>query len=321
MLANRSPACKSRLYRARMSRYRDIRRFVQRALSAPSIALITVVGASIMVPMSAVTPYAGASTVRTCNVNALHLEVDFDGPGNPSGAMVLEDLTKRTCELSGQPHVEVFSSSHRELKLSESMFEFTPHLPPPAAPILISASHPWAVVEMRWCGFPTNYSRVSVRFPGWSHSVILKETIIEFEPPVCRHSAASQLAVDDVRRLSAEGIAGRHSRVTVSPSSHLRDGERVRVTVSSFGLGAKFFVSECADAEDVSPAGCGGQLALQNFGLTNMIGDGSYVVTVKNVAATGRSPKGPFLACVSSCVLVASGGIGGANSYATLRFG
>jgi hypothetical protein len=320
MLATRSPACKRRLYRAHMSRFRDIRRFVQRALSAPTIALITVASASIVAPMSVVTPYAGASTVPTCNVNDLQLEVDFDGPGNPSGAIVLEDLTQQTCEIFGQPHVEVFSSSHRELKLSESMFEFTPRLLPPAAPILISASHPWAVVEMRWCGFPVKYSRVIVRFPGWAHSVILKESTIEFEPPVCRHSGASQLAVDDVRRLSAEGIAGRQPRVSVSPSSNLRDGEKVRVTVSSFGLGAKFFVSECADATDVSPAGCGGQLALQNFGLTNMIGDGSYVVTVKNVAATGLSPNGPIHTCVNSCVLVATGGEGGASSYATLRF-
>jgi hypothetical protein len=280
-----------------------------------------ILGANAILPSSVLAPDAGSSTVRTCNVNALQLDVDFNGPGNPSGAIVLQDLTKQTCEISGQPRVEVFSAPHRELKLSESMFEFTPRLPPPHAPVIISASHAWAVVEMRWCGFPTKYSRVDIRFPGWTRSVIIKESTIAFEPPACRHSGASQLAVDDVRRLSAQGIVGRRSQVEVTPSSHLRSGEKVRVTVSGFGLGAKFFVSECADAKDVSAAGCGGQLALQDFGLTNMIGDGSYVVTLKNVAATGSSPIGPFLTCVNSCVLVATGGEGGANSYAPIHFG
>jgi hypothetical protein len=303
-----------------MSRLRDRCRFLPRPLGATWVALMIVAGAAVL-PSSVVSPYAGASTVRICNVNALQVDVDFNGPGNPSGAMVLQDLTKQTCEISGQPQVEVFTSSHRELKLSESMFEYTPSLPPPDAPIIISASHDWAVVEMRWCGFPTRYSRVDIRFPGWKHSVIIKESTIEFEPPSCRHSGASQLAVDDVRRLNAQGIAGRHSHVTVTPSSNLRNGEKVRVTVSGFGLGAKFFVSECANAKDVSAAGCGGQLALQDFGLTNMIGNGSYVVTVKNAAATGPSPTKPFLTCVESCVLVATGGEGGANSYAPLHFG
>jgi hypothetical protein len=294
---------------------------LRRVLGALSVALTTVVGALIVTPATLDTSYAGASSVPACNADALLMNVDFNGPGNPSGAIVIQGLTKRTCEISGQPQVDAFTSSNRELKLTESMFEFTPKLAPPPAPILISASHPWAVVEMRWCGFPASYSRVGIRFRGWTHSLSVKETTIAFEPPACSQSGASQLAVDVVRRLSAMGIAGRPSHVTVTPSFNLRNGEKVRVTVSSFGLGAKFFVSECADAKDVNPAGCGGQLALQIFGLTNMIGDGSYVVTVKNVAATGRSPKGPFVACVSDCVLMATSGEGGANSYAALGFG
>jgi hypothetical protein len=304
-----------------MSRLRDTCRFILRALGTTSVALAIGVGTTAVLPSSVVAPKVGASTVRTCNVNDLQMNVDFNGPGNPSGAIILQDLTNRICEIRGQPQVLVFSSSHRELKLSESMFEFTPRLAPPGAPVIISASHAWAVVEMRWCGFPAPYSRIDIRFPGWTHSVIIKESTIEFEPPACRHSGAIQLAVDDVRRLNAEGIAGRPSRVRVSPSSNLRTGEKVRVTVSSFGLGAKFFVSECADARDVSAAGCGGQLALQDFGLTNMMGDGSFVVTVKNVAATGPSPEGQLLPCVNRCVLVATGGEGGAHSYAPLRFG
>lgn len=311
----------SPLYPARMSRSRDMFHLGQRALGALSLALMAVVGALIVTPATFDISYAGASRVPACNANALLVSVDFNGPENPSGAIVIQGRTKRTCEISGQPQVDAFTSSNRELRLTESMFEFTPKLAPPAAPILISASHLWAVVEMRWCGFPTEYSRVGIRFRGWTHSVILKETTIGFEPPVCRHSGASQLAVDVVRRLSAMGIAGRPSHVRVTPSSNLRSGEKVRVTVSGFGVGAKFFVSECADAKDVSLGGCGGQLALQNFGLTNMIGAGSYVFTVKNVAPKGLSPDGPFLKCVSNCVLMATGGIGGANSYATLRFG
>ena len=304
-----------------MSRRGDLGRFLRRALLAPSLALLTVLGASTVTPTSVVTSLAGATTVRTCTVNDLQMNVDFNGPGNPSGAMVLQDLTTRSCELSGQPQIKVFSSAHRELNLSESMFEFSPPLSPPNSPVVISATHPWAVVEMRWCGFPRDYSRVNVRFPGWTHSVVIKESTIEFEPPACTRVGATQLAVDDVRRLSAEGIAGRTSRVTVTPSSNLRNGEKVRVTVSGYGLGVKFFVSECAEAKDVSSAGCGGQLALQNYGLTNMIGDGSYVVAVKNVAATGGSPSSLLVRCLTNCVLVASTGAGGTSDYARLRFG
>jgi hypothetical protein len=321
MLAERSPACKSRLYRARMSRYRDIRRFVQRAISAASLVLMTVVGGSILTATAVASSNAGAATIPTCNANTLLLNISFNGPSDPSGAIVLQGQTERTCKITGQPHVDVFTSSNRKLNLSESMFEFTPRLAPPAAPIVISTAQPWAVVEMRWCGFPAKYSRVSVRFPGWTRAIVIKESAIFFEPPPCRRLGASQLAVDDVRRLSAAGITGRHSHVVVSPSSDLHNGEKVRVTVSGFGLGAKFFVSECAAATDVSPGGCGGQLALQDFGLTNMIGDGSYVVTVKNVAAIGLSPKGPFRMCAANCVLTVTGGGGGANSYAPIRFG
>jgi hypothetical protein len=295
--------------------------FLRHASGPVLVALVTVIGVLIVIPGSFITSYAGASTVPTCTANQLLLIVAFNGPGNPSGAMIIQGRTTQTCELSGQPRMDVFSASNRELRLPESMFEFTPKLAPPASPIVISPSHLWAVVELRWCGFPSSYSRVGLRFPGWTHSLSIPESTIKFEPPACRQSGASQLAVDVIRRFSASGIVGRPSHVTVTPASNLRNGEKVRVTVSGYGLGAKFFVSECADAKDVSPGGCGGQLALQNFGLTNMMGSGSYVVTVKNVAATGLSPKGPFRTCLNNCVLTATGGEGGANSYVPLRFG
>lgn len=290
----------------------------RRALDASLSALMTVVVT--LIPVLFDVPHARASTSPVCNAHALLVNLDFDGPGNPSGAMVIQPLTKGICELSGQPQIEVFTSSHRKLKLSESTFEFTPRLPPPASPILLSPTHPWAVVEMSWCGFAAKYSQIDVRFPGWKHFLAVNQNI-GFDPPACVGTRASQLAIDVIRRLTARGIAGRHSHVAVTPSSILRNGEKVRVSVSGFGLGAKFFVSECANAQEVNPAGCGGQLALQSFGLTNMIGDGSSVVTVRNRAATGLSPKGPFLACLRNCVLVATSGEGGASSYATLRFG
>jgi hypothetical protein len=303
-----------------MSRPRDIGR-LRRVITAPMIAVATVVGASMVMPFPIVDSHAGASIVPVCTAKDLLTNIDFNGPGNPSGAIVLQGQTKQTCELSGQPRVEVFTSSDREIKVPESMFEFTPHLAPPSAPIVISPAQPWAVVEMRWCGFPTKYSRVSVRFPGWAHAVLIEESSIYFEPPTCRRLGARQLAVDDVRRLSAEGIAGRQSHVTVSPSSHLVNGERVRVTVSGYGLGVKFFVSECAEAKDASNTGCGGQLALQRFGLTNMMGTGSIVVTVKNLAASGFPSKGPLVRCLANCVLVASTGGGETGDYAPLLFG
>jgi hypothetical protein len=177
---------------------------------------------------------------------------------------------------------------------------------------------------MSWCGFPSSYSRIGLRFRGWQHSFSIKAVSIapqSFTPPACSDKHKSQLAVDSVRKLTPKGIAGRSPTVTVNPSNHLHNGEKVTVTVTGFGLGTKFFLSECASVKDVNSRGCGEQLAGQPFGLTNMIGTGSYDFDVTSTAAAKTNQPRPNYSCSDDCVLVVTGGSGGSVFYAKVGFG
>lgn len=295
--------------------------------AALAFALTLVAWASISVGIPFNTVRSGAAIVPTCRPNELNIAIDFNGPGNPEGAIVLNTSADQTCVLSGQPGLKFFNSSNRQLNLSESRFQFTPALPAPTVPILLTPSAPWAVVEMSWCGFPGTFSRLGLRFRGWQHSLSIKEntfgaaSFISFTPPMCSIKRESRLSVDVVRKLTAKGIAGRTPTVTVSPSGNLHNGEKVRVTVSGFDIGAKFFLSECADVRDVSSGGCGQQLATQPFGLTNMLGTGSYDFDVTSLAAARAYHLRPVYRCRDDCVLVATGGFGGSVWYARLGFG
>lgn len=111
-----------------------------------------------------------------------------------------------------------------------------------------------------------------------------------------------------------------HPTVTVTPSVHLADEQRVQVTVSGFGQGGKFWISECADAADANPAGCGDQLAAQPFGVTDDSGTGSFHFTVTTTAATKPYNSTALQPCTDQCVLVATVGIGGGYAYAPLIF-
>lgn len=283
------------------------------ALAALAFALTLVAWASISVDIPFSTVRSGAATVPTCLPNQLNIAIDFNGPGNPDGAIVLNTSANQKCVLSGQPGLTFFNSSNRQLKLSESGFQFSPALPAPRSPILLTPSTPWAIVEMSWCSFPGTFSRVGLRFRGWRHSLSIKEntfgaaSFASFTPPTCTSKGKSSLPVDVVRKLTAKGIAGRTPTVTVSPSSNLHNGEKVRVTVSGFDIGAKFFLSECANVRDVNSGGCGQQLATQPFGLTNMLGTGSYDFDVTSLAATKAYHLRPLYRCRDNCVLVATG--------------
>ncbi len=289
------------------------------------LALISWAPISVGIPFNTVR--SGAANVPTCLPNELNIAIDFNGPGNPDGAIVLNTSASQTCELSGQPGLKFFNSSNRQLKLSESRFQFTPALPAPADPILLTPSAPWAVVEMSWCGFPGTFTRVGLRFRGWRHSLSIKEntfgaaSFTSFTPPRCSSNRDGRLSVDVVRKLTAKGIAGRPPMVSVSRSSNLHNGEKVRVTVSGFDIGAKFFLSECANVRDVNSGGCGQQLATQPFGLTNMLGTGSYDFDVTSMAAAKAYHLRPLYRCRDDCVLVVTGGFGGSVWYARLGFG
>jgi len=294
------------------------------ALVASTIALSFITWTLLPTPRTTDAVRAGASSLSTCLPSELQVAVVFNGPGNPSGAIVLNTNANQTCVLSGQPNLKVFNLSNRLPKLSESKFQFTPALPSPVAPILLTPSAPWAVVEMKWCGFSSSYSRIRLRFHGWQHSIFIRADTIapkSFTPPACSGKDKNQLAVDFVRKLTAKGITGRSPTVEVHPSIDLRNGEKVKVTVSGFGLDSKFFLSECASASDVNSGGCGQQLALQPFGLTDMIGTGSYEFYVTKTAAAKTNQSLPSYSCSDTCVLVVTGGFGASVSFIRIRFG
>lgn len=107
--------------------------------------------------------------------------------------------------------------------------------------------------------------------------------------------------------------------VSVRPSTSLVDGQRIQVTVSGFGQGGKFFLSECATPADANSAGCGQQLASQPFGVTDASGKGSHGFIVRTSAGTTRNSTG-FQRCTDLCVLVATVGVGFGYTYVPLRF-
>ena len=108
-------------------------------------------------------------------------------------------------------------------------------------------------------------------------------------------------------------------KVTVAPSRNLKNGENVTVSVTGFGSGGKFFISECASASDANSAGCGRQLAAQIFGVTNSDGSGSFPFTVNTEA--GLKPYNNARAqCTDQCMIVATVGIGFGFAYAPIEF-
>lgn len=109
-------------------------------------------------------------------------------------------------------------------------------------------------------------------------------------------------------------------KVFVTPSVNLRQGQLIRVSVTGFGVGGKFFLSECASSTDANSVGCGHQLAAQPFGVTNSSGAGTFIFTVTNSASTAPYSNGDIRGCVNQCVLVATVGSGGGFAYATLHF-
>ncbi|MCL5076669.1 MAG: neocarzinostatin apoprotein domain-containing protein [Actinobacteria bacterium] len=109
-------------------------------------------------------------------------------------------------------------------------------------------------------------------------------------------------------------------KVLVTPSVNLRQGQQVRVSVTGFGVGGKFFLSECAGSADANSSGCGIQLAAQPFGVTNSSGAGTVIFTLTSSASTTPYNDTDIQTCVNQCVLVATVGSGGGFAYASLHF-
>jgi len=107
-------------------------------------------------------------------------------------------------------------------------------------------------------------------------------------------------------------------RVVVTPSTDLTNGQTVKVSVTGFGAGGKFYLSECASAADANPKGCGPPLGL--FGVTNTTGTGSHAFTVSSTAPTRPYTTPSTLPCTDQCVIVATVGIGYGYAYAPITF-
>ena len=266
---------------------------------------------------------ADATVLPTCSPTAIQTMVVFNGPGNPYGNLTLSSSLRRLCSLSGRPTIHLFTSSGKRLAFVETPYHWTPSLPTPSGPIVITPSQPWAIVEMDWCGFPQAPRRMTIAHPGWRRPVVIPASTFApsfFRPPSCAGDSTNRLALDVTRKLGPGGITGRVPTVTISPAINLHDRETVVVSVRGFDIGGKIFLSECATAADANMGGCGEQLAAQPFGLTGVTGSGRYTFTVSNRAGARPYDSADMAACHHSCVLVATGGLGSTFASAPLRF-
>jgi hypothetical protein len=120
---------------------------------------------------------------------------------------------------------------------------------------------------------------------------------------------------------SAAAASALHPMVTVAPSTGLHDGQAVTITVSGFVPGGKAFLSECATAASVNKAGCGDQLGGQPFAVTDDQGSGTTSFNVAVMASSRPYDMTGVSRCQTSCVLVATAGMGGeAIASAPLTF-
>jgi hypothetical protein len=96
--------------------------------------------------------------------------------------------------------------------------------------------------------------------------------------------------------------------VSVTPSNNLHDDQEVKVDVKGFPPSWKVFVSECMTPLEANPLGCGGQLAMQQFGFSDQAGNGSIPFVVHTSAGTS-SYKATLAPCSGECVVVATTGV------------
>ena len=293
---------------------------------ATAIWLGAVMAITVLVPLATspgVTQRAGGATIPICAPAQLQTMVVFNGPGNPDGDITISSNSPRACALSGRPTIRLFTSSRRPLAFTETPYRWSPSLPIPSGPIVMSPNQPWAIVEMRWCGFSPAPRRMALSFRGWQHAQSVGASSFAssfFRPPSCANGSANRIALDVTRKLGPRGIAGRVPVVHVTPASNLHSGETVLVTVRGFDIGAKFFMSECATTADANEDGCGEELAAEPFGVTDVTGSGRITFVVSNRAGTRPYDPSDTVACRQTCVLVATGGLGSSFAMAPLRF-
>jgi hypothetical protein len=277
------------------------------------------VAAFALVPPPGEVHFVGAAAVPLCNARQLQIMFVPDGPRNANGAIFLSDVSSHDCSLAGQPALRVFDQSGHELNRSESLYHWTPSLLRPTSPIVLTGTTSEndavsAVVEFDWCGFGDGNKRFHIEFAGSKKPFVVRSVAEApapgFVSPACPNSSTAQLTVDYVRALGPKGIVGLSHIVHVSPSTSLHNGQKVRVTVSGFWPGGKFWLSECSSAHyRRTTTYCGGQLAAQPFGMASYTGTGSYVFTVHSTAVSNlKGSRGTT--CENQCVLVVTSGDG-----------
>jgi hypothetical protein len=106
--------------------------------------------------------------------------------------------------------------------------------------------------------------------------------------------------------------------VTVTPNKELREGQRVKVQVTGFGVDGKVWLSECGAISNLSDVGCGPRLALQPSLTTDKHRAGSATFVVHDRAPVTANNSTDVKACVSKCVVMAVGG--GGFAYTPISF-
>ena len=168
-------------------------------------------------PQASNTSSSTEGTIRAaagCQPTVLTVSVVFNSPGDSLGAVKLVNHSGQPCSLTGQPTVQVLDQHGIRLPTSESAFHQAPDLPPPAHPIILSASGvlPQAIVEMdlEWCGAPTGPVQFTIEFAGWQSPLTIPVSGVTpsgFTPGSCSAAGVpSLLAVDYVRGFGKNGI-------------------------------------------------------------------------------------------------------------------
>jgi hypothetical protein len=107
--------------------------------------------------------------------------------------------------------------------------------------------------------------------------------------------------------------------ISATPSSGLRDGSRVQVSLRGFGSGGHVWLSECAFSDIVTALGCGASLNSEQLVRVDSSGRGEATVVVHAQAqAVPGKALGAF-SCANNCVLVAT--LGGNYGFAMVPLG
>jgi photosystem II stability/assembly factor-like uncharacterized protein len=166
-----------------------------------------------------------------------------------------------------------------------------------------------------------SYRTLRVTAPGTHHAVTISawNAWLGQDLPACAGikvtmvvslASVSHLANGPTAGTPPPALSVDRPALSVSPSSHLRNGQAVAVRVTGLGVGGKVFLSECAAAAVASDLGCGAQLAAQPFLVTDdsRVGHATFIVS----ASSSADPFGTaaLRPCADRCVIVATLGDG-----------